>query len=165
MKNILINKKVIFALQFIIIIIAFFVAYTSNSEPTNNQNIEYLKHMTDFLKLPKPLCILRIFRHNYLLSLLQAVLSFFSFGIFGIWFLFNTFYTYGFTFKYTANLFLFLEMLGTIISIYFSTSLSFHTLRDGVKIQCYFRKIIAYLIINFIVFFVASCLEGNLIFG
>lgn len=165
MKNILINKKVIFALQFIIIIIAFFVAYTSNSELTNNQNIEYLKHMTDFLKLPKPLCILRIFRHNYLLSLLQAVLSFFSFGIFGIWFLFNTFYTYGFTFKYNANLFLFLEMLGTIISIYFSTSLSFHTLRDGVKIQCYFRKIIVYLIINFIVSFVASCLEVNLIFG
>ena len=165
MKNILINKKVIFTLQIVTIIVAFFVAYTSNSEPSKNQNIEYLKHMTDFLKLPKPLCILRIFRHNYLLSLLQAVLSFFSFGIFGIWFLFNTFYIYGFTFKYTANLFLFLEMLGTIISIYFSTLLSFHTLRDGVKIQCYFRKIIAYLIINFVVFFVASCLEVNLIFG
>ena len=159
------KELILFTLQFIITIVAFLLAYTKCVESTNSQPAEYINYMMDFLKLPKPLCILRICIHNYLLSLLQAIFSFFSFGIFGIWFLFSTFSTYGFVFKYTNDLFLFLEMLGTIISIYFSTSLSFNILHDGVKIQHYSRKIVGYFIINFIVFFIAACLEGNIIFG
>lgn len=165
MKSTSISKKVIFALQCIIPIVAFLFAYIRCMEPTNNQPTEYMSYMTDFLKLPKPLCILRICTHNYLLSVLQAVFSFFSFGVLGIWFLFSTFYTYGFVFKYTSNLFLFLEMLGTMLSICFSTSLSFKILCEGVKIQHYFRGIVTYLVANFIVFLFASFLEGNVIFG
>ncbi len=123
MKNILINKKFIFSLQFIVAIITFIFAYTKCIECSHNQSTGKISYMMDFLKLPRLLCILRIRTHNYLLSLLQAIFSFFSFGILGICFLFSTFYTYGFVFKYTKDLFLFLEMVGTIISIFFNLTI------------------------------------------
>ena len=155
----ILNKKIIFILQFIISIIAFVIGYTMNVE-RNNSPISM-----DVLLLPKSEFILKICTHNYVLSVLQAVFSFFSFGVLGVWFLFSTFFIYGFALKYAKNIFVLFEIVGSLLSIVFATSLSFKVLGNDLKINPHFIKILLYLVINLFVFFIAAWLEWDFIFG
>lgn len=161
------SKKVIIALQIIVPILAFILAVTKNMDiaNTNHQPTDYVQPVMSFLNLPKPDFIWKVCIHNYVLAVSQAVLSFFSFGLLGIWFLFSNFYIYGIACKYTNNLFILLEMMGTLLSIYSSTSFAFHVLRDKRKLSTCFYKIIIYLIITFFIFLFGAYFEGGMIFG
>ena len=154
----ILSRKIIFIIQFIIPIIAFVIGYTRNVEYSNSPV------SLDILLLSKSEFIFKICTHNYILSVLQAVISFFSFGVLGIWFLFSTFYIYGFSLRCTKSIFILFEIIGTLLSIICATLLSFKVLGDNLKINSYFIKISIYFVTNLFVFLIAAWLEWNFIF-
>ena len=72
---------------------------------------------------------------------------------------------YGFALKYAKNIFVLFEIVGSLLSIVFATSLSFKVLGNDLKINPHFIKILLYLVINLFVFFIAAWLEWDFIFG
>lgn len=154
------NKKLIFIyiLLSISCIFAFIFAFNQELKPINENNIDQFKVFYDYLKDPFNIFVIKVFSHNFLLNLVQALLTMVSFGYLGIIFLFNNFYTYGFVFKITNNPFLFLEMLGTIFFIFSSTWISYNLKK--VKTN----KILIFLLICSLIFLIAAILEGRYIY-
>lgn len=155
--------------QIVIATLSFFMALFSapSLEPENSYNryadMSCIQHLSGYLKLPKTICILKIFFHNYSLSLLQALGTLFTFGILGLFYVFKNFYIFGVVFKYTKNPFLFLEILGTALSIGFPTFLSFE-LYFNRKIKS-LRKVIYFLVTILFIFLLAAYLEYGVING
>lgn len=163
-----INIKTAKIIIFIIQIIAMFAGFIYACKPDSNggdttKNFQYINHYLDWTK---QVFIFKVCVHNYTLSILQACLSFFSFGVLGVLFLFNDFYIYGLVFKYIDSGFLFLasEILGTIISILFSTHLCFEVAAGKINLKRCAQELFYCLLINFMIFFIAAQLEANIIF-
>ena len=105
--NIETAKIIIFIIQIIVMFAGFIYAFKTDSNcGDTTKNFQYINHYLDWTK---QVFIFKVCVHNYTLSILQACLSFFSFGVLGVLFLFNDFYIYGLVLNISIVVFFFLR--------------------------------------------------------
>jgi len=164
-KNIVITLQVIAVLFFIGFGIYLSIDSGNYSAKSNGVFYENLnKLVQDVISLEKTKGILWIFLNNFKTNAIQSVLSFFTLGITGILSLSKDFLIYGFALHHCKNIFVFFELITSIISVFISTWLSFDMYFKKRKFTECIYDLSKVIILSCIPLIIGAIIEGNLIY-
>lgn len=85
-------------------------------------------------------------------------------GIFGVFTLAKDFLIYGFTFKYSQSIFVYLEMLTSAISMFLSTIISFKMYSKEKSVLDSLSCLSYGIILSALPLIIAAIVEGNLVY-